>query len=269
MAGITATTDASWVGATLTFVAAQGAVQVATAAATMYTTGVFASGVRRWAANIDLSGGNAGDCDLALIDSAGNLAWSETVQINAAGDILDTRLTAAEVRTEIDSNSTQLAAIVADTNELQVDDVPGLIAALNDLDAAGIRTAVGLAAANLDTQFGSIGAVLVDADPIIPGRTWFADDYRARNIVEVANGFLGTLAMAPALNLGTTIASVSSVTVVGPASVTTSSLAVDKSRTRAHFDVPALTTAGTYTATVTVTTIDSQTIVTTGTLRVV
>ena len=60
--------------------------------------------------------------------------------------------TAAAIRSEIDSNSTQLAAIVADTNELQTDDVPGLIAGLNDLDAAGIRSAVGMASANLDTQ---------------------------------------------------------------------------------------------------------------------
>ena len=50
--------------------------------------------------------------------------------------------TAAAIRTEIDSNSTQLAAIVADTNELQTDDVPGLIGALNDPTAAAIADAV-------------------------------------------------------------------------------------------------------------------------------
>jgi len=64
--------------------------------------------------------------------------------------------TAAENRTEMDSNSTQLAAIVADTAELQTDDIPGLIAALNDLDAAAIRTALGLATANLDTQLAAL-----------------------------------------------------------------------------------------------------------------
>ncbi len=70
--------------------------------------------------------------------------------------------TAAAIRTEIDNNSTQLAAIVADTNELQTDwanggrldllidailadtnelqsdDVPGLIAALNDPTAQAV-----------------------------------------------------------------------------------------------------------------------------------
>jgi len=42
----------------------------------------------------------------------------------------------------MDDNSTQLAAILADTNELQTDDVPGLVAALNDPTAAAISTAV-------------------------------------------------------------------------------------------------------------------------------
>lgn len=43
-------------------------------------------------------------------------------------------------RAEMDSNSTQLAAIVADTNELQTDDVPGLIAALNNISVSDVLT---------------------------------------------------------------------------------------------------------------------------------
>jgi len=82
--------------------------------------------------------------------------------------------TVAEIRTEIDSNSTQLAAIVADTNEvqteladggrtdllidailadtneLQTDDVPGLIAALNNLSAAQVNAEVDSALADYD-----------------------------------------------------------------------------------------------------------------------
>lgn len=75
-------------------------------------------------------------------------------------------------------NGADINAILADTNELQTDDVPGLIAALNDisvadvwasvtrtltagtnlndLSQADIRTAIGLAAANLDTQLAAI-----------------------------------------------------------------------------------------------------------------
>lgn len=51
-------------------------------------------------------------------------------------DMVAAAPTAVAIRSEIDSNSIQLAAIVADTNELQTDDIPGLIAALNDFDPA-------------------------------------------------------------------------------------------------------------------------------------
>ena len=44
----------------------------------------------------------------------------------------------AAIRSEMDANSSQLAAIVADTNELQTDDVPGLITTLNNLSIADI-----------------------------------------------------------------------------------------------------------------------------------
>ena len=61
--------------------------------------------------------------------------------LNGKGDWnTTTPPTAASIRTEIDSNSTQLALILADTNELQTDDVPGLISALNDISAADILT---------------------------------------------------------------------------------------------------------------------------------
>lgn len=46
--------------------------------------------------------------------------------------------TAVTIRTEIDSNSTQLAAIVTDTNELQTDDIPTLIGALNNIAVTDI-----------------------------------------------------------------------------------------------------------------------------------
>jgi hypothetical protein len=65
--------------------------------------------------------------------------------------------TVEQIRTEMDSNSTQLAAIVADTNELQTDDVPGLIAALNDVSTAEVNTEVDTALAdiNLDHLVGT------------------------------------------------------------------------------------------------------------------
>jgi hypothetical protein len=149
-----------------------------------------------------------------------NSAWDAEVQSEVADALavydppthaeltsgLDALPTAAEVRAEMDSNSTQLAAIVADTNELQTDwadggrldlildarasqssvdtidnfldtevaailedtgtTIPALIAALNDLSQADIRTAVGLASANLDTQLAALPTAAENADAV-------------------------------------------------------------------------------------------------------
>jgi hypothetical protein len=72
--------------------------------------------------------------------------------------------TAVENRQEMDSNSTQLAAIVADTNELQTDDVPGLIAALNDPTAATIADAVLDEALSGHVAAGSLGKAVADIE---------------------------------------------------------------------------------------------------------
>lgn len=112
------------------------------------------------------------------------------------------------------------------------------------------------------------GGTPVDADVIDDSRTWFATDAKARNIITVADNFAGTLALQPDLNPGTTIVSVTAVSITGAATVTATDLTVNRAKTRAHFTVPTLTTTGTYTVVVTVTTIDGQTIPTTATLRV-
>lgn len=64
--------------------------------------------------------------------------------------------TAAENRAEMDSNSTQLAAIVADTNELQTDDYPTTLATL-------------ATAAALATVDSNVDAILVDTGTTLPG----------------------------------------------------------------------------------------------------
>ena len=72
--------------------------------------------------------------------------------------------TVEEIRAEIDSNSTQLAAIVADTNELQSDDVPGLIAGLNDPTAAAVADAVLDEALSGHTTAGTLGKAVADIE---------------------------------------------------------------------------------------------------------
>jgi hypothetical protein len=58
-------------------------------------------------------------------------------------DVGATGPTAAAIRAEMDANSTDLNAILLDTNELQTDDVPGLIGALNDFDPTSDKVYLG------------------------------------------------------------------------------------------------------------------------------
>lgn len=74
--------------------------------------------------------------------------------------------------------------------------IPASIAALNDLDAAAVRTAIGMAAANLDTQLSSLStqasvdvidgivdAILVDTDTTIPALIAALNDLAASDIL--------------------------------------------------------------------------------------
>ncbi len=76
---------------------------------------------------------------------------------NALENASGSGATAVEVRTEMDSNSTQLAAIVADTNELQTDDIPGDIAALPT--AAENR-------AEMDSNSTQLAAIVADTNEL-------------------------------------------------------------------------------------------------------
>lgn len=67
----------------------------------------------------------------------------------------------ASVTADVAAIKAETALIVADTNELQVDDVPGLIAALNDISIAQVNTEVDTALAdiNLDHLVGTATAI--------------------------------------------------------------------------------------------------------------
>lgn len=72
---------------------------------------------------------------LEAIRNRGDAAW-----ITGGGGSAPT---VEEIRIEMDDNSTKLSAILGDTNELQSDDIPGLIAALNDFDPTSDTVDVG------------------------------------------------------------------------------------------------------------------------------
>jgi len=64
---------------------------------------------------------------------------------------------------KVDTLDGNVDAILVDTDTT----IPGLIAGLNDLDAAGVRTAVGLSSANLDTQLDGLPTATENADALL------------------------------------------------------------------------------------------------------
>ena len=147
---------------------------------------------------------NGGRLDL-LLDAIPTTAMRGTDGANTVvPDAAGVAPTAVEVRTEIDSNSTQLTAIVADTNELQVDNVPGLIAALNNLSAADVNAEADTALSDFFTSAAQLvddiwDEVLTGAahnDPTSAGRRLrlLGDSglYAGAIWIDTANGTAGT-----------------------------------------------------------------------------
>ena len=100
--------------------------------------------------------GNAADTT-AIKAVTDQMKFTVTNQIDANALTGGGGATAADVRIEMDAHSTQLAAIVEDTGTT----LPAQITGLNNISQADVRTAVGLATANLDTQ---IAALPTDAE---------------------------------------------------------------------------------------------------------
>jgi len=120
------------------------------------------------------------DTEMGRIDVAVSTRSSlTTAQVNAECDtaISDAALATAAALAVVDGN---VDSILTDTNELQSDDVPGLIAALNDPTAAAIADAVwdeaqadhtaagsfGLIASEIATIDGIVDDILVDTAEI-------------------------------------------------------------------------------------------------------
>jgi VCBS repeat-containing protein len=131
---------------------------IADTAAEIGSTGVYEISLTTSELNHDwvmvafTASGAAATCYLFRMDGdiPANVESVETDAINAAALKADA---VNEIRDAILADSTafngaSIAAILADTNELQTDDVPGLIAALNDLSAAAVNAEVDAA---LDT----------------------------------------------------------------------------------------------------------------------
>ena len=127
-------------------------------------------------------GAPAGACisaDILVIDNF--VDGIETAVItNAAG---------ADIAADIIALKAETVLIVADTNELQTDDVPGLIAALNDISTAQVNTEVDTA---LDTTIAELSQGVPATTPTV--RTALMLMYMAlRNKLDVATVATDTL----------------------------------------------------------------------------
>jgi hypothetical protein len=119
----------------------------------------------------------------------------QSVATNAAGD---------NVAVDIAAVKAETALIVADTNELQTDDVPGLIAALNDPTAATIADAVWDEAATGHTDAGKAGeqlwtdvdAILADTNELqtddVPGLIAALQDISTADVLTQVNAAIDT-----------------------------------------------------------------------------
>jgi len=96
--------------------------------------------------------------------------WEDNGRLDLLIDLaVATNPTAVQIRQEMDANSTQLAAIFADTDELQTDGIAALIGGLNDLTAQAVRDAMKLApvagaaaSGSIDYNIATVAATTVD-----------------------------------------------------------------------------------------------------------
>ena len=195
--------------------------------------------------------------ELARVDAAIS-SRNATTPLDAAGTRAALGLSAANL-------DTQIAAVKADSAAILV-------------DTAAIEP---LVTANLDAQVSdAISAGSVTADRVAKQQTFFigSEGNVARNIVTLNAWSSGTRTLAFDFSelldqADTRINAVSTVTVVqsdGSPSITTSNLRKHQNGKVAIWDTAAISSAnaGTYVVTVTITTLDSNTIVVTGTLEV-
>lgn len=92
---------------------------------------------------------------------------AETASIQVDTDNIQTRLPAALVGGRMDSSVGAMAANTFTASALAADAVTEIQSGLSTLDAAGVRSAVGLASANLDTQLDALPTATENADALL------------------------------------------------------------------------------------------------------
>jgi len=100
--------------------------------------------------------GSAGAAVSDILTDTGTTLQGELDGIQADTEDIQSRLPAALVSGRIDASVGAMASDVVTATALAASAVSEIQSGLSTLDAAGVRTAVGLASANLDTQIGTL-----------------------------------------------------------------------------------------------------------------
>jgi len=106
--------------------------------------------MRRYSGGVQIDNKDATGTDLMSLEGDGQLivAASSSGAVSVRGNFKVTNTGGATIT--YDDNTQNLIDVLADTTELQTDDMPGLIAALNDLSAAEVNAEVDTALADYD-----------------------------------------------------------------------------------------------------------------------
>ena len=163
--------------------------RVAGAATPIFDTGAALGNVNfsvsGWDNGFELRNLNATGVDLFSISGKGQIIYAASCSgtVNQRGDWKVTNT--GGVTIVADDNTTKIAATLDDTNELQTDDVPGLIGALQDLSAADV-------AGELATYDGPTKAEMDSAHGLLA--TEAKQDIIDGNIDTLVARIIGTLA---------------------------------------------------------------------------
>lgn len=142
---------------------------------------------------LDVSAGGEAGVDWANVGSPTTTLNLSGTTVKTATDVetdtadIQTRLPAALVSGRMDASVGAMAADVLTSTALAASAVTEMQSGLSTLDAAGVRAAVGLASANLDTQLGDLPTAAENANAVLT--TQMTEAYRA-------NGAAPTLAQA-------------------------------------------------------------------------
>lgn len=126
--------------------------------------------------------GQAGRILADILDDTGTTlpATLATIDGNVDAILVDTGTTLpatlSTIEGKIDTVDTNVDAVLVDTDST----IPGLVAALNDLSLADVRTAVGLSSANLDTQLAALPTATENADALLNRDMSAVSDTNAR-----------------------------------------------------------------------------------------